>query len=140
MARRILRSADRRKAEHFHRGFNSTVSSLAPTGEAIVEEDAVVEAVAEETAGKGKKRELPSDIESSTDQEGSKRRGLGKKRAKSRKMGKKEGMSQGRGGDASGEKCRVTMEFRQGVSGYFANGISLRVSWCSKVPTEFCQT
>ena len=37
-------------------------------------------------------------------------------------MGKKEGMSQGRGGDASGEKCRVTMEFRQGVSGYFADG------------------
>ena len=31
-------------------------------------------------------------------------------------------MSQLRGGDASGEKCRVTMEFRQGVSGYFANG------------------
>ena len=37
-------------------------------------------------------------------------------------MGKKEGMTQGRGADSSGEKCRVTMEFRQGVSGYFANG------------------
>ena len=32
------------------------------------------------------------------------------------KMG---GLQQGRGGDASGEKCRVTFELRQGLSGYF---------------------
>ena len=35
---------------------------------------------------------------------------------------KRMGMTQGRGADATGEKCRVTMEFRQGVSGYFSNG------------------
>ena len=50
------------------------------------------------------------------------RRGPGKKKKQqTKKLGKKEGMTQGRGADSSGEKCRVTMEFRQGVSGYFSN-------------------
>ena len=85
------------------------------------------EEVVEEASGKGQKRDLPSDIESASEEDaakGPKRKGPAKRRKAQPKknLGKKEGMSQCRGGDASGEKCRVTMEFRQGVSGYFANG------------------
>ena len=73
---------------------------------------------------KGQKRKTHEDIGTESSEDGAKdkkTRGQGKQKARA-KLGKKEGQSQGRGGDPSGEKCRVTMEFRQGVSGYFADG------------------
>ena len=111
-------------AKALRRKFNASHGKDPQYVEPARAEEPEQEEVAPQDKGQKRKSSTPSYIEtaSEVDDKGPKRRGPGKKKAQAKKLGKKEGMSQGRGADSSGEKCRVTMEFRQGVSGYFANG------------------